>query len=324
MRTLGFLLPFPAARAILPPMKIAILGAGALGSFYGARLAQAGEDVTFIVRSSYNAIREHGLQVQSVDGDMFLPRAKVCRRAADCGPVDLVVLCWKAFYNDQLADSLPPLLHEGTQVVSLQNGMGNAEAVSAFVPPEDVFVGLCFVCCMADSPGVVRHLEGGDIQFAPFRGTDSGYERACALAEQFRAAGIRTTAYRDLEYIQWHKLIWNIPFNGLCLVHGGISVRELFTMPQEVQRAREIMDEVCAAAKLRGFPLPAGLADNQMRRTAGMGDFIPSSAMDFLRKRQVEYDAIWGTPLRRALEAGAHVPAMSALCAEIRQCIGKE
>ena len=308
----------------MQPMKIAILGAGALGSFYGAKLAEAGEDVTFIVRSSYNAIREHGLEVQSVDGDIFLPRPKVCKHASECGPVDLVIVCWKAFYNDQLAGSLPHLLKEGTEVLSLQNGMGNAEAISAFVPPENVYVGLCFVCCMADTPGVVRHLEGGDVQFAPFRGTDAGYERACEFAEQFKRAGIRSTAYKDLEYIQWHKLIWNIPFNGLCLVHGGISVPELFAMPQEVARARAIMGEVCAAAKLRGFPLPASLTENQMRRTAAMGDFIPSTAVDFLRKRAIEYDAIWGIPLQRALDAGASVPAMSGLCKEIRQCIGME
>ena len=299
-------------------MKTAILGAGALGLFYGAKLAEAGHDVSFIVRSAYSTIREQGLNVESVDGDIYLPHAKVYRTAADCGPVDLVVVCWKTFYNDQLAGSMPHLLKEGTQVISLQNGMGNAEELSKYLPAEDVFVGLCFVCCMMETPGITRHLEGGDIQFAPFCGTDSGYERACALAEQFRAAGIRTTAYRDLEYIQWHKLIWNIPFNGLCLVHGGISVRELFTMPHEVQRAREIMDEVCAAAKLRGFPLPASLVENQMKRTAAMGDFIPSSAVDYLRKRAVEYDAIWGIPLQRALAAGASVPVWSGLCRDIR------
>ena len=299
-------------------MKAAILGAGALGSFYGAKLAEAGHDVSFIVRSSYSAIRQHGLRVESVDGDIFLPRAKVYRTAAECGPVDLVLVCWKTFYNDQLAGSLPHLLKEGTQVVSLQNGMGNAEAISAFVPAADVFVGLCFVCCMMDTPGTSRHLEGGDIQFAPFRTTDEGYEQACGFAELFRQAGIRTTAYRDLEYIQWHKLIWNIPFNGLCLAHGGVTVPQLFAMPQEVERARAIMHEVCAAAKLRGFPLPASLVENQMKRTAAMGDFIPSSAVDYLRKRAVEYDAIWGIPLQRALAAGASVPVWSGLCRDIR------
>ena len=105
---------------------------------------------------------------------------------------------------------------------------------------------------------------------------------------------------------------------------GGISVPELFTMPEEVERARTIMGEVCAAAKLRGFPLPASLTESQMRRTEVMGDFTPSTAVDFLRKRPIEYDAIWGIPLQRAMDAGASVPAMSRLCAEIRHCIGME
>lgn len=305
-------------------MKTAILGAGALGLFYGAKLAEAGHDVSFIVRSAYNAIREQGLNVESVDGDIYLPHAKVYRTAAECGPVDLVVVCWKTFYNDQLAGALPHLLKEGTQVISLQNGMGNAEELSKYLPAEDVFVGLCFVCCMMETPGTTRHLEGGDIQFAPYRGTDAGYDQACAYAEMFREAGLRTTAYRDLEYIQWHKLIWNIPFNGLCLVHGGISVPQLFAMPQEVERARAIMEEVCTAAKLRGFPLPASLVENQMKRTEIMGDFIPSSAVDFLRKRTVEYDAIWGIPLERAQAAGADVPVWSKLCEDIRHRLNLE
>lgn len=305
-------------------MKTAILGAGALGLFYGAKLAEAGHDVSFIVRSAYSTIREQGLNVESVDGDIYLPHAKVYRTAADCGPVDLVVVCWKTFYNDQLAGSMPHLLKEGTQVISLQNGMGNAEELSKYLPAEDVFVGLCFVCCMMETPGITRHLEGGDIQFAPYCGTDTGYEQACAYAEMFGKAGLRTTAYRDLEYIQWHKLIWNIPFNGLCLVHGGISVPQLFAMPQEVERARAIMEEVCTAAKLRGFPLPASLVENQMKRTEIMGDFTPSSAVDFLRKRAVEYDAIWGIPLERARAAGADVPVWSKLCEDIRHRLNLE
>lgn len=303
-------------------MKVAILGAGALGCFYGAKLEQDGHDVTFIARSAYDTIRRDGLKVQSVDGDIHIRGAKVCRTPEECGPVDLVVLCWKTFLNGNLAAALPPLLGPGTEVLSLQNGMGNAEAVSAFVAPEKVFVGLCFVCCMMDTPGVITHLEGGDIQFAPFAGGDAPAARAEELAAMFRSAGIRTAAFRELERIQWCKLTWNIPFNGLCLAHGGISVQQLFAMPGQVERARGIMEEVYAAAELRGFAPPKDIVDTQMERTAKMGPFVPSSAVDYQRGRQVEYDAIWGIPLQRALDAGASVPLWEQLCREIRERLG--
>ena len=299
-------------------MKIAILGAGALGCYYGARLAESGQDVTFIVRSAYEPIKQNGLRVESVHGDIHLPTPRICRTPEECGPVDLVIVCWKTTCNAGLDSALPHLLKENTEVITFQNGMGNAEAISRRVAAERIYIGLCFVCCMMDTPGVIRHLEGGDIQFAPFVSSDAGLARAQDFADTFAAARIRTRAFRDAERIQWCKLTWNIPFNGLCLALGGISVKKLFTMPEQVQRARDIMEEVCRAAENRGYPLPLEIVHDQMERTAIMGDFIPSSAVDYLRRRPVEYDAIWGITLQRAVESGTEVPHWQQLAADIR------
>ena len=299
-------------------MKIAILGAGALGCYYGARLAEAGHDVTFIMRSAYDTVAEQGLHIHSIFGDIHLPRPHIARTPQECGPADLVIVCWKTTCNPLLAEALPPLLHEGTRVLTFQNGMGNAEAISRIVPAERVFIGLCFVCVMMNTPGVVEHLEKGNIQFAPALPTDSGLEQAQELAALFNGTPVQTACFRHAEQILWCKLSWNIPFNGLCLAHGGISIRQLFTMPQEVQRAGDIMREVCRAAELRGFPLPQEIVQQQMDSTAAMGDFIPSSAVDYNRRRPVEYDAIWGTPLQLAQECGAAVPEWAQLAADIR------
>ena len=318
MCTPPFLLPFRCQRGKVRGMKTAILGAGALGCYYGARLAESGHDVTFIVRSAYDPIRQNGLRVESVDGDIHLPAPRICRSAQECGPVDLVIVCWKTTCNDKLAEALPHLVHPVTEVITFQNGMGNAEAISAFVSPQQVYIGLCFVCCMMDEPGIIRHLEGGSIQFAPFEASDAGEQRAADFAEMFRKARIQTRSFRHAEQIQWCKLSWNIPFNGLCLALGGISIRQLFTMPEQVERARAIMQEVCHTAEKRGYPLPLDIVHEQMERTSRMGDFIPSSAVDYLRERPVEYDAIWGITLERALSAGAQVPHWEQLSRDIR------
>lgn len=299
-------------------MKTAILGAGALGCYYGARLAEAGHEVCFIGRSVFEPLRAEGLHVESVHGDIHLPQVQVCRKAEECGPVDLVIVCWKTTCNDQLADYLPALVGNDTEVLTFQNGMGNAEAISAFVPAERVYIGLCFVCCMMDEPGKIRHLEGGDIQFAPFVSSAAGSARAREFAAMFEQARIVSTAFDHAEQIQWCKLSWNIPFNGLCVAHGGISVKKLFTLPGEDERARAIMEEVCLAAEKRGFPLPLDIVQRQMERTRIMGEFIPSSAVDYLRGRPVEYDAIWGRTLERAHAAGAEVPHWDKLAADIR------
>lgn len=299
-------------------MKIAILGAGALGCYYGARLAESGHEVCFIGRSVYAPLRAEGLHVKSVHGDIHLPEVLVCRKAEECGPVDLVIVCWKTTCNDQLSNYLPILVNERTEVLTFQNGMGNAEAISAFVPAERVYIGLCFVCCMMDEPGKIRHLEGGDIQFAPYISSTAGSARAREFAAMFEQAGIVSSAFDHAEQIQWCKLTWNIPFNGLCVAHGGISVKTLFTMQGEDERARAIMEEVCQAAEKRGFPLPLDIVHRQMERTRIMGEFIPSSAVDYLRGRPVEYDAIWGSTLERAHAAGVKVPHWDKLAADIR------
>lgn len=299
-------------------MNIAILGAGALGCYYGARLVQAGHRVTFIMRSAYEPVKQRGLHINSIFGDIDLAEPHIARTPEDCGPVDLVIVCWKTTCNAMLAQALPPLLHAGTRVLTFQNGMGNAEAIAQLVPAERVFIGLCFVCVMMEEPGTVEHLEKGDIQFAPYRASAEGLAAAQELATLFAGTPIKTSSFMHAEQILWCKLSWNIPFNGLCLAHGGISIRQLFTRPQEVQRARAIMNEVCHTAELRGFPLPAEIVNRQMDSTAGMGDFIPSSAVDFNRGRPVEFEAIWGTPMRLAQEVGATIPEWERLAADIK------
>ena len=299
-------------------MKIAILGAGALGCYYGARLAEAGHDVYFIMRSAYDAVAANGLRIHSIHGDIHLATPRIARTPADCGPVDLVIVCWKATCNELLGQALPPLLHRGTEVLTFQNGMGNAEAIAQVVPPERVFVGLCFVCAMMNEPGVIEHSEKGDIQMAPYLAGEAGFCRVQELAALFNGTPVHTACYEHAERILWCKLSWNIPFNGLCLAHGGISIKQLFTMPEEVERARRIMQEVCHTAELRGYPLPREIVLQQMESTAGMGEFIPSSAVDYNRHRPVEFDAIWGTPLHLAQAAGADVPEWERLAAEIR------
>lgn len=323
MRVQAFLLPECRTNASLKGMKIAILGAGALGCYYGARLAEAGHEVCFIGRSVYEPLKTEGLHVESVHGDIHLQQVNVCRRAEECGPVDLVIVCWKTTCNDQLGAYLPALVHESTEVLTLQNGMGNAEAISAMVPAKRIYIGLCFVCCMMDEPGKIRHLEGGEIQFAPFISSAAGSARAKELAGLFEQARIGSSAFDHAEQIQWCKLTWNIPFNGLCVAHGGISVKKLFTMPGQPERAEAIMQEVCAAASARGYQLPMDIVRHQMERTRIMGEFVPSSAVDLLRGRPVEYDAIWGSTLERAREAGVSVPNWEQLAADIREQLGR-
>ena len=169
--------------------SVAVIGSGAIGLYYGGRLAAAGGDVRFLLRSDYEALAQDGLRVESVHGDFSVKPFPGFRTVEEIGPVDLVIVAWKATANDLLADLLPPLLHPGTQVITLQNGLGNCEAIAEIAGAGRVLGGLCFVCSNRVGHGVVRHTAGGKVAVGAFAGgIDDGLERQRRVAPLQRLA----------------------------------------------------------------------------------------------------------------------------------------
>lgn len=297
----------------------AIVGSGAIGLYYGARLAAAGEDVRFLVRADADAIRDGGLKVDSIHGDLHLTGIRASRNPADLGPVDLVVIAWKTTANDALNDVALPMMHDDTQVLTLQNGLGNCEKLAALKGPHHVMGGLCFVCINRIAPAHVRHTASGKVVIGEWRPDDRN--RAAIIAERWRNAGIHATTTHLLEQAQWEKLVWNIPFNGLSIAEGGVTTDILLANPRTLGEIREIGDEVVAAARALGHPIPRSLVDENVERTRPMGPYRPSSMIDYLEGREVELDAIWAAPLRRAAQVGVPMHATRALLERIRERI---
>ena len=296
---------------------MAVVGAGAVGTYYGGRLAQHGEDVRFLLRTDFSAICRDGIRVSSVHGDFALPEVRGYRTAAEIGPVDLVIVAWKATANDRLAEVLPPLLHDRTQVLTLQNGLGNCEALAAITGPERVLGGLCFVCINRLAPGVISHSAGGRIAIGEWQ--PDGRGRAAELARRFKAAGIPAEAVTNLAEAQWQKLVWNIPFNGLAVAAGGVTTEVLLAKPETEAEIRALMAEVIAAARALGLPLTDDLIDLNVERTRPMGPYRPSSMIDYLAGREVELGPIWEEPLRRARRAGLPMPRLEKLVERLHQ-----
>jgi len=297
--------------------SVAIVGSGAVGLYYGARLAAAGEDVRFLLRSDFAAISRDGLKVASVHGDLDLPKVKAYRSAAEIGPVDLVIVAWKTTSNDQLAAVLPPLLHANTQVLTLQNGLGNCESLAAIVGPGRVLGGLCFVCINRSAPGQVVHSAGGRVSLGEWQPDGTG--RAAELERRFKAAKIQAVAVDDLAKAQWDKLVWNIPFNGLSVAEGGVTTDRLLATPQGEAKLRALMGEVVAAAQALGLDLSEDLIDFHIERTRPMGPYRTSSMIDFVEGREVEVGPIWDEPLRRARAAGVAMPLTEQLLRRIHE-----
>jgi 2-dehydropantoate 2-reductase len=298
---------------------VAIVGAGAVGLYYGGRLAAAGEDVRFLLRADYETACRDGLKIESVDGDCALPNVRAFRSAEKIGPVDLVIVAWKATANAALAEVLPPLLHEGTQVLTLQNGLGNCEAIAAITGAERVLGGLCFVCLNRLSPGFVKHTAGGRVSVGEF--VPDGRGRAVEIVRRFKAARIPAVVGEPLAEAQWKKLVWNVPFNGLAVAEGGVTTDVLLANPATEAEIRALMAEVIAAARAQGLDLSDGLAEQNIEQTRPMGAYRPSSMIDFVEGREVEVEPIWAEPLRRAEAAGVAMPRLRNLLERIRRRI---
>ncbi|MGJ8697721.1 MAG: 2-dehydropantoate 2-reductase [Verrucomicrobiaceae bacterium] len=291
--------------------SFAIVGAGALGSYYGARLAEAGNEVRFLLRSDYDEVKHNGLKVESIHGDIFLPQVLCGRTPEEIGEVDVVMVCWKTTSNEHYEDVIAPMLHEKSIVLTMQNGLGNTERLSEIFGAERVMGALCFVCINRLGAGLISHSGGGPIEMGcAVPGVTPELEELAALFEE---AKVRCAVSADLGESQWRKLVWNVPFNGLCITEGGIDTKALLAQEGGEAMVRELMAEVIAAANALGYPVEADYEEVQMQRTYPMGPYRPSSMIDFVDGKPVEVEAIWGEPLRRAEAAGAKVPKMAAL-----------
>jgi 2-dehydropantoate 2-reductase len=297
--------------------RIAIIGAGALGCYYGARLVKAGEDVHFLARSGRAALMVKGLKVKTPTEQVSVRKIQVYGSAHEIGPCDLVIIATKATANEALKTILPPLLKPDTAVLTLQNGLGVEEPVADIVGPARVLGAICYIGCMRTAPGVVDCSFPGLMTIGKF-GKPAG-ERTQMIAALWRRAGVKCTAQDNLELQRWHKLVWNVPFNGLSIVSGGITTDVIIADEGLRLMARRLMEEVVEAAAKFGHVISRSFVDLQFERTAKMGGYRPSSLIDFEEGRDMEIEEIWGEPVRRAKQVGATVPRMEMLYWLIRQ-----
>jgi len=298
------------------PKTIAIVGSGALGSYYGAKLARQGADVRFLMRADLEAVREAGLRVREGGAEWVLQPAQAFASTAEMGPVDLVLIGLKTTANAELERLIPPLLHEKTMLLTLQNGLGNEEFLAERWGAERVLGGLCFVCLNRVAPGVIEHYGHGTLSLGEFQ--RAPMERTQAIGGMFSSAGVETHVVENLVTERWRKLVWNIPFNGLSIATGRTC--DILLEDQGLQaQVRGLMEETIAAAGALGHPIPASFIDFQIERTFPMGPYKPSSMIDWQAGRAVEVESIWGEPWRQGRATGVKLPRLEMLYHILRQ-----
>lgn len=302
-----------------PLGRIAVVGAGAVGAYYGAQLARVGADVSFLLRRDLAAVRAGGLHVRihrPQPSQFHLQPVQTAAATNEIGPVDLVLIGLKATANDALEALLTPLLHEHTRLLTLQNGLGNEEQLAALFGAHRVGGGLCFVCLNRAEPGAIDCLFAGSISIGELNRAASSATRA--LAATWHRAGVKCDVTDNLAETRWRKLEWNVPFNGLAIAAGGITTDKIVGNPELLAVVWTLMREIQATAAAYGHVIPDAFLRKQVDVTIPMGPYRPSSLIDYLDGRAVEVEAIWGEPLRRAQAAGVPTPRLAALYARLR------
>lgn len=285
-------------------MQVAIIGAGAVGCYYGGLLLRAGHDVTFIGRQPHvDAINTHGLLLDTQSFKGHLP-ARAATDTATLAPSDLVLVCVKSADTEAAGRSLAGRLRPETSVLSLQNGVDNAPRLAAIIGhaviPVVVYVGSAMA-----GPGHVRHHGGGDLAIG-------ASPASAALAQSFAAAGIHTTISDDIAVTLWSKLVINCAFNALSAV-ADIAYGPLL----EVEGARDVVtasvQEAIAVARASGVSLPADLLDHILKIPANMPNQKSSTAQDLARGKRSEIDFLNGHVVRKGAELGIATPTNQAL-----------
>ncbi len=298
----------------------AIIGTGAVGGLYGAKLQKAGHKVNFLLRSDYQHVAEKGLIIESVDGDFTLPEVDAYNDVKKMPNSDVVVVALKATQNHLLPELLPPLVNKNTVVLLLQNGINIEPEISQIIGGNTLIGGLCFVCSNKVGAGKIRHIDYGTIsigQYFPNNRPAGITEQMREIAKDFEQANIPIELSEDLLLARWKKLVWNIPYNGLSVVLDA-RTDEIMANTDTRFLAEQLMWEVVAGAKSCGRIIDDHFIQKMLDHTEKMKPYLTSMKLDYDGKRPLEIEAIVGNPLRMAKEAGVDLPMISLLYRQLK------
>ncbi len=288
---------------------------GAIGGFYGGKLAHAGRTVRFLSHSDYEYVLQHGLQIDSCDGNFRLEHIDAYGNPADMPKSDVIIVGLKSVKNhDVLLDLLRPIIHDDVVVVLIQNGIGLEEDLQRVFPQLHIVAGLAFICSAKVGPGHISHQCYGSINLGNYSCPEAQFQ---ALLQNFQDAGFQAAEVPYLE-ARWKKAVWNMPFNGMT-VALNTSTDRLLKNPATRQLIYDQMMEVIGAANALGVnTLTADFADKMMQMTDEMVPYSPSMKLDFDFKRPMEIEYLYTRPIAEAKKVGFEMPKLAMLEAELK------
>lgn len=297
-------------------MKVTVMGAGAVGAYFGALLHRGGEDVTLIARGQHlEAIKARGIHIKSYQGEFSVP-VKAVGDPKEIGPADLILFCVKSYDTESAAHQCLPIIREGTVILSLQNGVDNEAKIATIAGNEKVLGGVAYIGAGVTEPGVIVHTAEGRIVFGELTGGIS--ERGKRLEQTLREAGLPVEISSDIQAALWRKLCWNAAFNALNALVGG-EVDILVRRPEAKALARAVMEEVRTLAASQGVELPEDVVDKLLHWTTTAATGMKTSMrQDLEAGRRLEVDALNGIVVQKGEAAGVPTPYNFALHALLK------
>jgi len=298
-------------------MKVAVMGAGGVGGYFGGLLARAGHEVTFVARGAHlEAIKQNGLRVESeLDGTFTAPGLAV-QDTVEAGEQDLVLFSIKMFHNAQVIPSLAPMVGDATVVLTLQNGIDNGEQLAHAVGASKVMIGSAYMEGRISEPGVVTQGGPGTATFGEMHVAIT--RRGEDLLQQFQEAGWRVNLHENMPGMLWKKFAYITGSAGVCAAANCVY-EEMRTIASTRRLIEQAIEETLAVGRARGAPIMADSlrwAMDALDRFPGQGR--ASMAKDFLEGRPVELEGLTGTLIRMGLEVDVPTPINDFLYAILK------
>ena len=299
-------------------MKVAVMGAGAVGGYLGGVLARFGEDVTLIEMGEHlDAIRSGGLRLSTNWGD-FTVTPSATSNPADVGPVDLVLYTVKTYSGDVVFPLIKPMIGPETTILTVQNGVMSYSRIAAVFGPERVLPGAAYIEVGRLEPGHVKQTgPTARIEFGEMNGTIT--PRVEAAAELFSKEGIQVRISTDIESALWTKLV-SVGAIGTVMAVARAPLSEVFAGPEGERTVRTVMEEIVAVGKAKGVRFALDVVDAHMASAMEEMDVYQSSLqLDLESGRPLEIDDILGAAVREGRDLGVPVPASAALCVALER-----
>ena len=286
-------------------LNYSVIGTGAIGGYYGARLQESGKELHYLLHSDFEHTQKNGLRVQSVDGDIQLPKVYAYQTAGEMPSCDVVIVALKSTQNKVLPQILPHVVHENSTVLLLQNGLGGEELIRSILPHHRIISGLCFICSSKIGPGYIHHQDYGPIRLGIFNTAPNNGDKELLeqISKDLQHSKIKIHTTDNLLKARWMKLVWNIPFNGLSVI---LKKNTLEILEDEEHRSltKKLMDETILGARACGYDIDPSFADQMIEDTLKMKPYLPSMRLDHDNQRPLEIEAIYDFPVQQAKQNG--------------------